>query len=136
MAKQKIKDQMATILEDQIAELDEKIEAVEKKMKPYEELNNTKIRLMSARRALMGTGSRTTGNAGTKLTVDDVKAFLTANAGSSPGQVAENFGVTQSVVSSHLYRNKGQFIKKDGRYWVRDPEKGLDTADDIQEDED
>jgi len=85
---------------------------------------------------LLGHGPRTTGGTTTRLTLDDLVDFVGQNPGQSPGQTAEHFGVSQATVSSHFYRNKDRFINKDGRYWVRDPKAGLDTAEDIEDDED
>lgn len=134
--KKQTMDQIADeILEAQVAELDIALEGVEKRLGKYQRLIDTKTKLLSARRALLGTGSRTTGNAGTRLTVDDVISFLTKTPGSAPGQIAQEFGVTQTTVSSHLYRNKDRFLMKDGRYWVRDPENGLNTVEDIEDDD-
>lgn len=122
-------------IQGQVDGIDEALEGIEKRLSKYQELIDAKNKLLSARRALLG-GNRLTGAGGSRLTLDDVTGFLKEKPGSAPGQIAERFGVTQPTVSSHLYRNKDRFIKKDGRYWARDPEAGLDTADDITEDDD
>jgi hypothetical protein len=123
------------LIDEQVNAIDEAIEQVERRMKPYEKLAAQKQQLLAARRALLGTGSRLTGS-NNRLTLDDIISWVTANAGSPPAQIAEHFGVAQSTISSHLYRNKDRFINKGGRYWVRNPGEGLDTAEDIEEDED
>lgn len=129
-------DQIADeILEAQVAELDVALEGIEKRLGKYQRLIDTKTKLLSARRALLGTGSRTTGNAGTRLTVDDVIHFVKENPGCSPGEIAQKFGVAQTTVSSHIYRNKARFLTKDNRYWARDPEAGLDKVEDIEDDD-
>lgn len=125
-----------TIIDEQVEQLNAAITRIEKRMKPYEELAQRRLQLVAARRALMGTGPRMTGGNTTRLTLDDIVKFLEDNAGASPGQIAEQFGVTQGTVSSHLYRNKDRFIKRDGLYWVRNPGEGLNDASDLEEDED
>ena len=123
------------LLNESIAEIDAGLEEIEKRLTRYQKLIDTKTKLLSARRALLGTGSRTTGNAGTRLTGDDLQARLKEKPGSTASQLAEFFGVPLTTVSSHIYRNKDRYIKKGDGYWARDPEAGLDTADDIEEDE-
>jgi hypothetical protein len=49
--------------------------------------------------------------------------------------MAEHFSVSQSTVSSHLYRNKDRFLNKEGRYWNRDPKAGLNVVEDIEEED-
>jgi hypothetical protein len=124
-----------SIIDEQVVSIDEALESIERRMKPYEALNAKKQQLLSARRALLG-GNRTTGAGGTRVTMEDIVGFLNDNPGSLPSAIAERFGVGQGTISSHLYRNKDRFIKKDGKYYVRDPEAGVDTADDIEEDDD
>jgi hypothetical protein len=116
--------------------IDDALEQIEKRMAPYQKLADAKTQLLAARRALLGHGPRLTGGTTTKLTLDDVLGYLKEYPGAAPGQIAQRFGVAQTTVSSHLYRNKARIINKDGRYWARDPKNGLDTADDIQEDDD
>lgn len=124
------------LIDEQVAQIDEAIGTIERRMKPYESLAQKKQQLLQARRALLGQGSRLTGGTGgSRLTLDEIKGWLSENPGSSPGVIAEHFGVSQSTVSSHLYRNKTVFINRDGSYWVRDPKSGLDTAADIEEDD-
>lgn len=122
-------------VETSLNEVDVQLEAIEKRLAKYQVLIEAKTKLLSARRALLGHGPRTTGGTTTRLTVDDVKQYLKEHPGSVPTQIAQRFGVSQSTVSSHIYRNKDSFIQKDGRYWARDPEAGLDTAEDIEEDD-
>lgn len=124
------------MIEEQVASLDEALEKVDKKLARYQKLNDTRIRLVSARRAMLGHGPRTTGGSTTKLTTDDVQHYVKENPGVTPEQIAGKFGVAQTTVSSNLYRNKQLYLKKDGRYWAKDPEAGLNTVDDIEEDDD
>src|SRR5450755_3719458 len=127
MATTKKKFDPQELLDEQVANIDESLEEIERRMKPYAKLNETKQQLLSSRRALLGHGSRTTGGNSTRVGVDDIVGFLTEHPGSAPAQIAERFGVTQPTISSHLYRNKTRFINKDGMYYARDPKSGMDT---------
>ena len=124
------------LIDEQIAQINRAIDEIDKRMKPYEALAAKKQQLVAARRALLGTGSRLTGNAGHRLTLDDLVAFIGENPGASPRQMAEHFGVTQGTVSSHLYRNKDRFVRNNGSYWVRDPEAGINTSADVEKEDD
>lgn len=123
-----------SLIDEQVSQIDAAIEQVERRMRPYEALAQKKQQLLAARRALLGTGSRITGG-NNRLTLDDILSWLKANQGTPAGQIAEHFGVPQTTISSHIYRSKDRFINKDGRYWARDPKAGLDTADDIEDEE-
>ena len=116
--------------------IDEAIQEIEDRMRGYQALADSKTQLLAARRALLGHGPRTTGGTTHQVTGDDLYAYVKENPGLTPGEIAEHFGVKQGTISSHFYRNKTRYIKKGDRYWARDPKNGLDTADDIEEDED
>jgi DNA-binding transcriptional ArsR family regulator len=132
MAKINLKKLAEGIVQEQVDALDESLAAIENRLQKYQDLIDTKNKLLSARRALLG-GNRLTGAGGNRLTLEDVVGHLTEHPGSTPSVIAERFGVAQSTVSSHIYRNKSRFIKKDGRYWVRDPKNGLNTEDDVDD---
>jgi len=121
-----------SVIDEQVRQIDEAIETIERRMRPYEELNLKKQQLVAARKALLG-GNRLTGGASSRVQLEDILSYLNENPGSTPAHLAQRFSVAQTTVSSHLYRNKDRFINKDGRYWVRDPENGMDTADDIED---
>jgi hypothetical protein len=131
----KVKFDPQELLDDRVAEIDEALEEVERRMRPYAKLNETKQQLLAARRALLGHGPRTTGGTSQRLHLDDIVGFLKENPGSTPAAIAERFGVTQPTVSSHIYRNKSRFIKKGDGYYVRDPKAGMNTEDDIEDDD-
>lgn len=131
----KVKFDPQSILDEQAAQIDEQLEALERRMRPYAKLNETKQQLLAARRALLGHGPRTTGGTSQRLHLDDILDYLKENPGSTPAQIGERFGVTQPTVSSHIYRNKTRFIKKNEGYYVRDPKSGMNTEDDIEEDD-
>jgi hypothetical protein len=106
----KIKFDVEEIVAEQIAQIDEAIETIERRMKPYEKLNVEKQKLLSARRALLG-GNRLTGAGGTRLQLEDIIDHLKGNPGAVASQIAERFGVPVGTVSSHIYRNKDRFVK-------------------------
>jgi DNA-binding transcriptional ArsR family regulator len=124
------------LVDEQVALIDEQLEELERRLAPYKKHLEVKQQLLSARRALLGHGPRTTGGTTTRLTLDDIVAYVKDHPGITPGQMAEHFGVSQNTVSSHLYRNKDRFLNKDGRYWIRDPKAGLNVVEDIEDDED
>jgi DNA-binding transcriptional ArsR family regulator len=108
------------LIDAQVDQLNEAIEQIDERMKRYDKLQQQRLQLVAARRALLGTGPRLTGGVGTRVTVDDISQYLIAEGGALPSQVAQNFGVTQGTISSHLYRNKGRFVKNsDGKYFVK-----------------
>jgi len=118
-----------------VLELDEKIEAIDRRLAPYQDLINTKNKLMAARRALLGKNSAT-GGTGTRITLEEVVDYLDKNPGTTASLIAEEFGVQLSTITSHVYRNPGRFVKKDGRLWKRDPEAGVNGPDDVEEEAD
>lgn len=124
------------LIDEQVAQINRAIDEIDKRMKPYETLAAKKLQLVAARRALLGTGNRLTGNAGHRVTLDDLISFISENPGASPGQMAEHFGVTQGTISSHLYRNKDRFVRNNGSYWVKDPAAGINTSADVEKEDD
>lgn len=125
-----------SVIDDQVFSIDQALETIERRMKPYAALAEKKQQLLAARRALLGHGPRTTGGTSQRLHLEDIIQHLKEHPGSSPGTVAEHFGVTQTTVSSHLYRNKDRFVSKGGLYYNRDPKAGINTADDIEDEDD
>jgi DNA-binding transcriptional ArsR family regulator len=119
-----------------VEEIDAKIEMIDRKLAPYQRWISKRNELMAARRALLG-GSRATGGGGTRLQQEDIVGFLRENPGSTPSQLAERFGVPAPTVSSHLYRGKDErFLTKDGMWYLREPKKGINTVDDIEDEDD
>lgn len=141
MATRTRKSSMATALKDadniiqeQADVIQEAIDRIEKKMRPYDKLKEKRDRLRSAQRALLG-GNKITGEGGSRLTQEEIVAYLGENPGARPVDIAKHFDVPQPTISSHLYRGKdSRFLTKDKRWYNRDPEAGLNTADDIEED--
>jgi DNA-binding transcriptional ArsR family regulator len=133
--KRVVKFDPQALLDEQVALVDEQLEDLEKRLAPYKKHLEVKQQLLAARRALLGHGPRTTGGTTERLQLADIVDYATNHPGTTPGQMAEHFGVSQSTVSSHLYRNKDRFLNKQGRYWVRDPKAGLNLVEDIEEDD-
>jgi hypothetical protein len=120
------------LMEQQVQNIDEAIEAIDRRLAPYKAIIMERERLVRARRALVTTGG-VTGNAGTRVTVEEVYNWFKEHPGATTSEAAEHFGVALSTISSHTYRNKDRFIKKNGNVWARDPEAGIDTAEDVEE---
>jgi DNA-binding transcriptional ArsR family regulator len=124
------------LIDEQVNLIDEQLEEIERRLSPYKKHLEVKQQLLSARRALLGHGPRTTGGTSDRLHLEDILDYLGSHPGATPGQMAEHFSVTQNTVSSHLYRNKDRFLNKGGQYWVRDPKAGLNVVEDIPTEED
>jgi hypothetical protein len=79
----------------------------------------------------------TGGSSGTRISRDDVIHAMTMGEPHTPADLATALSTTEAVIRGHLSRGKDEaFIKKDGNWYLRDPEKGINTAEDIEEDED
>lgn len=124
------------VVQEQVENIDEALDKINKRLKVYESLIEKRNQLQAARRALLG-GNTLTGAGGSRLRMDDVAEYVKENPGKGPTEIAEHFGVPYATAAGHLYRGTqaGRFINKDKKYWLRDPENGLDTADDIDEDQ-
>ena len=128
-------DSADEIIRDSAENLQEEIDKIDRMLKPYELLKERQNRLRAAQRALLG-GSRTTGEGSNQVRQEDIVRFLDENPGSRPADIAKHFGVPQPTISSHLYRGKNErFLSKNGGWWLRDPKSGINTADDIEEEE-
>lgn len=108
--------------------IDEKIEALEAKLKPYEKLIELRNNLRAQRRALLG-GNKLTGGSGARVRQEDMVEFLGQHPeGVSVADITKHFDSTQSTISSHLYRGKhDRYIKRDNRWFLRDPKTGMDN---------
>jgi hypothetical protein len=120
--------------------LNDAIDQMDRKLEVYDEVKKQRDRLTAARRSLMGVGSRTTSSGGSRVTQDEV-----AKALSSEGEdgatvallVTKLSGSTDAQIRGHLNRGKGErFLKRsDGTWFLRDPENGIDTEEDLPEEE-
>ena len=123
-------------IEGRVAEIDEALEEIEERLQKYQPLIDARNKLNAAKRALLG-GNALTGAGGTRIRREDVKLFLEQNPGSTLSELVEHFDVAVSTVSSHLYRGRDEyFLEKNKRWYVRDPEDGYNTVDDIPDEED
>lgn len=136
---------MATRTEENVEEfvaemlesIDEQIKAIDssKVVQAAEKLLAKKTTLMAARRALLGGNSMTGGSSGTRITREDVVRVMPPAGGATPVWLAEKLHTTEAVVRGHLNRGKDERFLKLNNYWyLRDPEKGIDTIADLVED--
>lgn len=116
--------------------INDAIEQMDRKLEVFDRVKVHRDRLTSARRALLGVGSRTTSSGGARVTVDEVALWLETNGPATNAQMAEGLGVTDGVIRGHMSRNKDRFHKNgDGNWSVVDHEKD-DTVDDDEGDDD
>jgi hypothetical protein len=130
----KVDDFITTMLE----EVDAKIQEIDnsKVMRSAAKLIEKKTKLMATRRALLGGNAMTGGSSGTRITQGDVVGAITGN-GDSPATIAERLHTTEAVVRGHLNRGKDErFLKKNNLWYLRDPEAGVNTEEDISDGED
>ena len=121
------------LIQEQVDQIDEAIERIEARMAPYEKLATRRDQLRAARRALLG-GTRSTGAGSVRLRQEDIVEFLKKNPGSPVSAIASHFSVAAPTVSSHLYRGRDErFLKKNDNWYLRDPEAGMDTEDDVDD---
>jgi hypothetical protein len=121
-------------LNDAIAQMDEKL-------KVYDEVKKQRDRLTAARRSLLGVGSRTTSAGGNRVTQDEVaQKMREVEGGMSVAELVTTIsGSTDGQIRGHLNRgkNEGRFLKRsDGKWFIRDPEAGINTEEDLPEDDD
>lgn len=117
--------------------IDEQLESINEKMRKYEPLIEAKKSLEASKRSLLGGARLTSGNNGMRLRQEDLVLYLKENPGLKVQEIAEHFGTPYSTVGSHLLRGRDErFLQTASKRWyVRDPEEGIDTVDDIEEDE-
>lgn len=119
--------------------INDAIEQMDARLEVYDRVKETRNRLTSARRALLGVGSRTTSGGGTRITQDEVTKFMSvqAKAGLTVGQIVAGLsGATEGQIRAMLNRGKGErFLKRasDNAWFLRDPEEGIDDEDDLPE---
>lgn len=124
------------LVEDQLESIEETIAKVELMLAPYDNIKERLERLRRARSALLG-GSHSTGGGTTRVRREDIRDFLIENPGATPGMIAEGLGSTQNNISTHLHRGKEERFLTDGHshWWVRDPKSGINTYQDIKDQE-
>jgi DNA-directed RNA polymerase specialized sigma24 family protein len=98
-----------------IAEIDERLEGLDRQLASHEMLLAERERLRVARATLLGESPLG------QLSQDDVAAYLAEHPGSRAGQIAEALGVPAGRVSAHLYRAKStRFVSRGGGWHLRE----------------
>lgn len=123
------------LVASQLEEIDAKIDELNAKLEVFDRIKVQRDKLTMARRALMGVGSRTTGNAGSRITQDEVaKALDEFEDGATVTMLMESVpGANDGQIRGHLNRgNNERFLKRgDGHWFLRDPEAGRNTVSDL-----
>lgn len=130
----KVDDFISTMLE----EVDAKIQEIDnsKVMRSAAKLIEKKTKLMATRRALLGGNAMTGGSSGTRITQADVVGAIQNGNGYSVAAMAEALHTNEAVVRGHLNRGKDErFLKKGNLWFLRDPEAGVNTVEDIEDDD-
>lgn len=106
---------------DALLRIEDRIEAIEDELAECAPLLAERERLLRARGAILGIEpERGPHDRATRVSRDDVAAFLAAAPGSRAGEIARGLGTSQQVVSAHLYRGKRvEFDKRGGRWFLR-----------------
>jgi hypothetical protein len=98
-----------------VAEIDERLSALDGELAAYQDLLSERDRLRRARAALMGEGPAP------QISQDDVATYLREHPGSRAGAIAKALGVPLARVSSHLYRGKHtRFVSRDDGWHLRE----------------
>jgi CHASE3 domain sensor protein len=121
---------------DQIVRgIDQRIQRINKKLAPFDELIEKRNKLQAARRALLSERAPTAGG-GRGTTQEEVVDALRKLGSATVHQLAQQLGATEGAVRGHLNRGKDErFTRKENMEWVlREPEK--DEPEDDDEDED
>lgn len=131
-------DLVEKVMEGEVG-INDAIDQMDKRLEVYDRVKAQRDRLTSARRALLGVGSRTTSAGGNRVTQDEVaKVLQDADKGMTVAELVTAIsGSTDGQIRGHLNRGKDQrFLKhSDGRWFLRDPEGGINTEDDLNDDE-
>jgi CRP-like cAMP-binding protein len=105
-----------------IAEIDRRLEQVERGLEGHRALLAERDRLNKARAALTGEANAD------QISQDDVAAYLAEHGGSRPGDIAAHFGVSSGRVSAHLFRGKSsRFVSRGGEWYVREGKGGREA---------
>lgn len=122
--------------------INDAIEQFDTKLEVYDRVKAQRDRLTSARRSLLGVGSRTTSSGGSRVTQDEVAKVMRDNpemVGYSVSDLVTLIsGSTEGQVRGHLNRGKGErFLKRtsDNRWFLRDPESDINDEDDLPEED-
>jgi DNA-binding MarR family transcriptional regulator len=98
-----------------MAQIDAQLRDLDRRLEGYDELAEQRRRLMAARAALSGD---TPGEK--RLTQDEVAEYVRAHPGSKAGEIAQGLGVTQGMVSAHLFRGRDKrFVRRDDGWHLK-----------------
>jgi hypothetical protein len=133
-------EKYAEDLVDRVADgevgINDAIEDLNKRLEVFDRVKVHRDRLLAARRALLGVGSRTTSAGGSRTTSDEVAQWLEANGPASYQEMAGALGTTDAVIRGHMSRNKDRFEKNgDGKWHVIDHEAEEGNDESEEEDE-
>ncbi|TMK99479.1 MAG: winged helix-turn-helix transcriptional regulator [Actinobacteria bacterium] len=97
-----------------LAEIDQRLAEIERKLEGHRALISERDRLFRARATLLGEP------AAGRVSQDDVASYLTEHPGARPGEIAKALGVASGTVSAHLFRGKrSRFSSRGGGWYVR-----------------
>lgn len=107
------------------------IDQLNAKLEVYDRVKVQRDRLLAARRALLGSGNKVTGEGGSRTTSDEVAQWLAANGPATNAEMAQALSTTEAVIRGHMNRGKDRFEKTaDGKWQTVDAERAADTDDD------
>lgn len=99
-----------------VREIDGRLRRIEQRLSTHEELVAERERLLSARAALTGEATVRKTPA-TRVSQDDIAAYLVEHPGSWPAQIAQAVGAPVTNVSQHLYRGKRTRFDRQSDGW-------------------
>lgn len=140
MAKTKLEAFAEEVIAEQVESLDERIEELNKRLEVYDRVKLERDKLMMARRALLGVGSKTTNSGGSRIQQAEVVRALEASNGSGmhvADIVAAIPGSNDAQIRGHLNRGNGErFLKRgDNKWFLRDPEVGVNSVEDLPDEQ-
>ena len=94
-----------------VAQIDERLKALDERLAKHEQLIRERDRLRSARATLLGDGPVG------RVSQEHVAAFLAEHPGSRPREIASVLGVSSGRVSAHLFRGKTTRFVRRGELW-------------------
>jgi response regulator of citrate/malate metabolism len=103
------KQSVLDTLDENIEELEEKLKKVQPLIDELAVLRRTRATLLDERRPTGGGGRR-----GTMLSLEQVVQFMRENGASTPQEVADKLGVSDTVVRSHFNRYADSRYAKNG----------------------
>ncbi len=111
-----------------LCEIDERVDQIECELALVAPLVHERARLLRARAAILGEPSPAT-RGRSRITREDVFAYLIRNPGSRAGQIAVGLGAGRPAVSAHLQRGKGKMFSTQAGSWYPIPaaDRGVAT---------